>query len=685
MTNVSVPDVSEAEERRAAADPLIGLVVADRYRILSVLGVGGMGVVYKVEHIHIGKLMAMKLLSGALSRDPVVIKRFKREALAASRLSHPNTVQVFDYGEDDHLTYLVMELVAGEDLARVLRADGPLPVARVARLMVQVCGSLAEAHAAGIVHRDLKPENVMLVRSRDGKEELPKVCDFGVAKLRGGPEGSNDATQDKAVVGTPYYMSPEQIRGDEDVDARADIYALGAMMYRLVTGRPPFEGQSPLVVFAKHLTETPVPPSERAPDAGIPRTVDTIVLRAMARDRNARYASVEALQNDLFDMLRAGTTSSVDLLVDQGHLALVASNLSLGSSPSNPALLSRKTATRDEVAAYERKLAWQRRFGQGLLTAALLGGAVGLALVARKARGYVEAQSSPPALAEGSEHEPNDDAATANPEVFGREVRGQIGKRLGADRSDRDFYAFDVPAGVSRAQIKLTALPNFAVCLWFYRSGTTDPLARFCPGAPRQNLTIPSYQVEPGRYLLAVLQDTDGHGGDSPPVHENVSDFYTLTFGPAAGGDEVESEPNDTPMSARRVSPGVDVRGTLNFSNDEDVLCPPAGFAGPVRWQLRDAFALGRPSGTALEATLARGSLKDSLRVVVHRPGSLAPGKPDGVQVVSPYSTPPLKLDGAPTTGCLRLRLARDPWAQGPGVREPLPSDEMYVVRLDGA
>ncbi|RYE87729.1 MAG: serine/threonine protein kinase, partial [Myxococcales bacterium] len=514
----SVPDADEAQERRAAADPLVGMVVAERYRILSVLGVGGMGVVYKVEHVHIGKLMAMKLLSGALSRDPVVIKRFKREALAASRLSHPNTVQVFDFGQANNLTYLVMELVPGEDLARVLRLDGPLTVGRVVRLMVQVCGSLAEAHAAGIVHRDLKPENVLLVRSRDGKDELPKVCDFGVAKLRGSAaDGTNDATQDRAVVGTPYYMAPEQIRGEE-VDARADVYAIGAMMYRLLTGQPPFEGPSPMAVFAKHLTESPRPLSERAPDLGIPRSIDALVLRAMAKNRDDRFASVEAMQVELFDVLRAGNTSSVDLLVDAGHIERLAAHLTLGSSPSQPAMLVRKTATRDEVAAYERKLNRQRRLGQVLLGGALLGGLVTLGVLARQARGYVEAQALPAVLPEGIENEPNDDAARANRVAFGREVRGQIGKRLAPDRSDRDFFAFDVPAGVDRAQLRLTALPNFATCLWLYRSGTADPLARFCSGAPRQDFTLPSYLVEPGRYLLAVLQDTDGHGADSPPV-----------------------------------------------------------------------------------------------------------------------------------------------------------------------
>ena len=145
------------------ADPLVGMVLADRYRILGPIGRGGMGIVYKVEHTRIGKLLAMKLLAGELSRNPDVVRRFKREALTVSRLQSPNTVQVFDFGAEGGLTYLVMELVTGDDLGRVLRAEGPMPFSRLGKIVIQVCSSLAEAHQKGIVHRDIKPENLMLV------------------------------------------------------------------------------------------------------------------------------------------------------------------------------------------------------------------------------------------------------------------------------------------------------------------------------------------------------------------------------------------------------------------------------------------------------------------------------------------------------------------------------------------
>ncbi|MCS6898282.1 MAG: serine/threonine-protein kinase [Myxococcales bacterium] len=678
------PTEDDELELRRAADPLIGMVIADRYRILSVLGAGGMGVVYKVAHIHIGKLMAMKLLAGSLARDPVIIKRFKREALAASRLSHPNTVQVFDYGQANNLTYLVMELVPGDDLSRVLKVDGPFSPVRLAKLMVQICGSLSEAHAAGIIHRDLKPENVLLVRSRDGKEELPKVCDFGVAKLHGVPEGANDATHQNTVVGTPYYMAPEQIRGEE-VDPRADIYALGAMMYRLLTGVPPFEAPSPMTVFAKHLTEEPKPPSECAPHLNLPRAIDAIVLKAMAKRREDRYPTAAALQQELIEFLRSGNTSSVEMLVEQGQIQALATRFAAAISESHlgNAALPRKAATRDEVAAYERKLALQRLMGQLFLGLALLGGVGLLWLGYTRARAYIDSLTRPPPPPEGTEREPNDEAARANEIPFGKEIRGQIGKRFSPEQGDRDFFAYNVPAGVSLASLRLTALPNFAICLWLYRSGFRDPLARLCSGAPKRDLVLPAYRIEPGRYLLAVLQDMEARYPDVlPVVHENVSDYYTLTFAQAAPEEATEVEPNDSTHTATRISLGTELRGVLNFTNDTDVICPAAGLTGgKVRWIIRESISLVRPTGTALEATLDKGGVGGGLRFVIHRAGS--PGKPDATNVLSPHTTPALKLDGSPSTGCLTLRLIRDPWVDR--VKELLPSDEPYAIRLESA
>jgi serine/threonine protein kinase len=211
----------------------LGKVVDGRYRVLEVIGRGGMGVVYRVEHLRMGKIAAMKVLHRDLAHDPEIVHRFEREAAAISKLHHPHTVQVFDFGTAQGALYLIMEYVRGLDLARIISRDGPMPWPRCAPLLAQICGALQEAHELGIVHRDLKPENVLITRSTGGRD-YAKVLDFGLAKLdqRGVP---SHETERSAIVGTPYFMAPEQIRGDE-VDARTDIYSFGALMFELLTG-----------------------------------------------------------------------------------------------------------------------------------------------------------------------------------------------------------------------------------------------------------------------------------------------------------------------------------------------------------------------------------------------------------------------------------------------------------------
>ena len=284
-----------------APDPLIGLVVAERYRILDLLGRGGMGVVYRVEHVRIGKLLAMKLLAGELSRNPEAVRRFKHEAQTASRLSSPNTVQVFDFGVADGLTYLVMELVSGEDLGSLLRLEEIVEPHRLCRIVLQIANALGEAHQHGIVHRDVKPENIMLVKGKEG-HEIAKVFDFGLAKLREGLVEGPAMTTPGLIMGTPYFMAPEQVRG-EVVDHRADIYALGAVMYRALTGRYPFDGASPIAVCAKHLTEDPIPPATVAPERGIPVPLSDVVMRALEKDPDRRYGRVEDLQAAVAEVL----------------------------------------------------------------------------------------------------------------------------------------------------------------------------------------------------------------------------------------------------------------------------------------------------------------------------------------------------------------------------------------------
>ncbi|HEY7724588.1 MAG TPA: serine/threonine-protein kinase, partial [Anaeromyxobacteraceae bacterium] len=252
-------DLRQPVAAEPAADPdttaWVGQVVADRYRLVEVIGEGGMGAVFRAEHVRIGKALAVKLLRGAFARDPDAVKRFDAEARIVSRLSHPHTIAVFDYGElgSGEGFYLAMEYVPGRDLATLLREEGRLPEPRAVAIAEQILGSLAEAHEAGVIHRDVKPANVMLARTREG--DYAKVLDFGIAKLR---DAAGDETTQGVILGTPNYLAPEQARG-EPLDPRTDLYSVGALLYELVAGRPPFAGRPPMAVLQAHLSEDPPP------------------------------------------------------------------------------------------------------------------------------------------------------------------------------------------------------------------------------------------------------------------------------------------------------------------------------------------------------------------------------------------------------------------------------------------
>ena len=267
----NLPEVSECVACGAAlpadpaddTDPLIGTLIAHRYTLTSILGEGSMGVVYAANQEGLDHEVAVKVLHEHVAADPKVKRRFHREARMTSRLSHPNTVRVFDFGRtEEGRLYLAMELLDGPDLLELLQEDDPLTPRRIGTILIQVLNALEEAHDEGIVHRDLKPENVMVVEDHQGRERV-KVCDFGIAKL---VEAEGSAiTITGFVCGTPEYMAPEQARG-EALDPRADIYALGCLLYRMLTGVVPFQGKSALATITEHLTQPlmkqpPFPPS----------------------------------------------------------------------------------------------------------------------------------------------------------------------------------------------------------------------------------------------------------------------------------------------------------------------------------------------------------------------------------------------------------------------------------------
>jgi serine/threonine-protein kinase len=296
----SVPGVPPGAAR--AAD-LAGREIVGRYRLLSKLGEGGMGAVYRGEQISLKRKVAIKLLRPELSADPGLVRRFNSEAELVAKLSHPNTVNIYDFGQDaDGTLFIAMEYIEGRSLRAAMTAEGPLPPRRAIPIVMQVAGSLVDAHAHGIIHRDLKPDNVMLT-DRGRERDIARVLDFGIAKLREeGKNTVNQMTQAGDLVGTPQYMAPEQIRGDK-VDGRTDVYALGALLYEIVTGRLPFEGPTVMAILSKHLTETPPPPSVRRPDLGLPPQLDAVVMCALAKEPEQRTASMELFAEQLAAVL----------------------------------------------------------------------------------------------------------------------------------------------------------------------------------------------------------------------------------------------------------------------------------------------------------------------------------------------------------------------------------------------
>jgi len=272
-------------------DPLVGRTLPGGYVILDLVGIGGMGRVYRAEQTNLGRTVAVKIIHPHLVGEENAAARFITEARAASRLNHPNSVAVIDFGKtEDGQLYLVMEFLRGKDLARIQYEEGPLQFRRIASILRQVLAALSEAHHLGIIHRDLKPENIILEQVRTGGDFV-KVVDFGLAKMRIEAVQPN-ITSPGIVCGTPEYMSPEQGRGDP-LDARSDLYAVGVIFYQLLTGRLPFEAESPTQVVLMHITEQPTDPRSVVPERQIPKPLVDVCLMALAKDPNHRFSNAD--------------------------------------------------------------------------------------------------------------------------------------------------------------------------------------------------------------------------------------------------------------------------------------------------------------------------------------------------------------------------------------------------------
>ncbi|TYP86476.1 Stk1 family PASTA domain-containing Ser/Thr kinase [Blastococcus xanthinilyticus] len=292
-------------------------VLGERYEIGGVLGRGGMAEVHHGRDLRLGREVAVKVLRHDLARDPSFQVRFRREAQASASLNHPAIVAVYDTGEDRTPTgatpYIVMEYVEGETLRDVLRREGRLPIERAMSLAADICGALDFSHRNGIVHRDVKPGNVMIT-----PQGTVKVMDFGIA--RAVSDSAATMTSTAAVIGTAQYLSPEQARG-ESVDARSDVYSLGCLLYELVTGAPPFTGDSPVSVAYQHVREDPRLPSSINPD--VPPELDAILLKAMSKNPANRYQSAADMRNDLLRALAGQRVEATPVMGDAEKTAII--------------------------------------------------------------------------------------------------------------------------------------------------------------------------------------------------------------------------------------------------------------------------------------------------------------------------------------------------------------------------
>src|SRR4051812_16610985 len=279
---IRAPTVPVAAVPVTPADPMLERTIAGRFRIERKLGEGGMGAVYKAEHVKMNRSCAIKILNSSALNDPEALPRFTREAQMSSRIEHPHAIGIYDFGEsEDGLVYLAMEFVEGDTLTSVLEREGKFSVERSLKIAKQIGEALDAAHALSIVHRDLKPDNIML--SRKGADpDFVKVLDFGIAKMAESEDKRNDLTQAGLIIGTPFYMSPEQVGGDK-LDPRSDVFSFALIVYEMLTGELPYGGQNTQAVMVSRLTNSPRP--LRAVDPTIPAAIEAAVLHALDRDR----------------------------------------------------------------------------------------------------------------------------------------------------------------------------------------------------------------------------------------------------------------------------------------------------------------------------------------------------------------------------------------------------------------
>jgi len=565
--------VCGARVEDAVVDTLRGKVIDDRFRIKRLLGSGGMGAIYLAEHVGIGKRVAIKLLRADLRSHPHLVKRFRREAMAVSRLTDAHTITVFDFGVWDGVVYLVMEYLIGDDLSKALAGGSRLSPRRALLVAHQICSSLAEAHAVGVIHRDLKPENVFITRTTSG-DELVKVLDFGLAKILQ-PDGAEALLQtaDGALMGTPYYMAPEQVRG-EAVDARTDLYALGGLMFRMLTGQVPYTGKSPLQVMEAHVSGPLRRFAEVDPTLDVPPAVEALVRRLMARRPDDRPDNALHVDQDVVALLdqippdrsepprprsespaaiedRTGTAPERPSVLDtrpdavfddvppddEGPTVDVATpaerprdraGLTFDDDPSDgpitlgdPDPSSRSWVIGDSAPPTEPGAEPRRRRSSSgrwswIALVLLLGVGAGAG-----GYGWYLQKKAPQTV----EVEPNDEARDATPIAEGVAVEGVIGPSDAA-AGDRDVYVIDVPPDRRAARARVSGVDGLDLILEGFAYDGSTVFTADDRGEGRAERAV--LEVAGDRLLVAVRAQVSP--GQSAPTAEATPYRLRVTF-----------------------------------------------------------------------------------------------------------------------------------------------------------
>ncbi|HEX3868164.1 MAG TPA: protein kinase [Gemmatimonadaceae bacterium] len=447
----------------AGGTDMVGSIIADRYHVLKKLGEGGMGQVYLVEHVKMGRKSALKVMHPSMKSDVDAISRFNREAANASRIAHPNVAAVYDFGETtDGIIYLAMEFVEGPPLTSVIAQQGALAPKRAAEIVRQSSEALAVAHDMGIVHRDLKPDNIMIAKTRDGGD-LVKVVDFGIAKAAGSE--NQKVTKTGLVVGTPEYMSPEQLAGDK-LDGRSDIYSLALVAFNMMTGTLPFPSDSAQESMIMRLTDRPKPLAAMKPDVNWPTDVQAVMDKALERDVGARYQTATDFGRDLFRVIDRMPATQVAEMGTQlmGAAAVpatrVASSADLplsappptsgGTAAMEPASVAGPSVTYPTAPPKKRNMV---PVLAGVAAIVVLGGGAALFMNGRKGGADTSGSKSPApvqngtaAIPVGGQRPDSVPARAANPDVGGKSS-GNVG--AGASAKNPATKSPSSPAGSS--------------------------------------------------------------------------------------------------------------------------------------------------------------------------------------------------------------------------------------------